>query len=733
MAERQFNIVVNVDTKSADRKLNSFEKELKKTQKELQNLGSSVSTSNLTKFGNAANDTTKDVKKLDASADSLGSSMGSLSGDIGGLEAALGGSSSGMLDLAQTALLVNTGFLDFTKNIEESAVAYEKFNLGMAGAEVGITRTDERLDQVARANLKAKKALIATRVAIVALGVAAVLAAGQIAKLESQLITLSGVDPTTFQLFSNAAAQFGLNADQTANILKDFNDRIGDFIVTGGGPLADVMERLSKQTNLTADALVGMSGPEGLVAIKKAMDDANLSMQEQVFILESLGSDLTLLLPLLKDNGAALKDFSDDWVNLAAVTSQGSLTDLTSLSNEWAKSLDLVKAAFLGVAAEAAPLLEGLLNLLNKAIAGIINTVKLANAQIKIMGASVEELFGNHEEAAKLREEVNKIFDSIAGLNSEVKDTTKNSEALYKLQGERAAKVNTEIQKQIANQTALAQAAGVSAAAYALELSYQTRLTAEETKRKELQKLGLRPEQIQALVEQYDILALAIKHTSDELARRQTIEGITKSQEDQLELLKARNDEERRWIELQQQIGDTALSPEEQKRIESLHAQILAQEELNRVTQETKDAYEDLGSAVTQAMLGSEDAIVSVIAQLIKLIALANGFDQNPFTQGLLSGLGGYADGGSFNAGETFMVGERGPEIITASAAGRVIPNHELGSSSSGFNQNISLSINGSIVASEELDRKFEEFAGAVADNTSNLLRNQMRTGGTLR
>ena len=50
----------------------------------------------------------------------------------------------------------------------------------------------------------------------------------------------------------------------------------------------------------------------------------------------------------------------------------------------------------------------------------------------------------------------------------------------------------------------------------------------------------------------------------------------------------------------------------------------------------------------------------------------------------------------------------------------------------SNFSQNISLSINGSIVASEELDRKFEEFAGAVAENTSALLRNQIRTGGVL-
>jgi phage-related minor tail protein len=187
-------------------------------------------------------------------------------------------------------------------------------------------------------------------------------------------------------------------------------------------------------------------------------------------------------------------------------------------------------------------------------------------------------------------------------------------------------------------------------------------------------------------------------------------------------------------LELEYQLQDANLNATDTERVRVLNEQIILQEKKNKLLEQEKEAITDLATAFGQWATGSKEAIRTVIAELIRLVAIKAGYGDNAFLGGLLSGIGsikGFASGGTFNAGETFVVGEKGPEIITSTAAGTVIPNSQI-TNSNGFNQNISFSINGSIMASEELDRKFEEFATVVSRSTQNLLRNQIRTGGVL-
>jgi hypothetical protein len=51
----------------------------------------------------------------------------------------------------------------------------------------------------------------------------------------------------------------------------------------------------------------------------------------------------------------------------------------------------------------------------------------------------------------------------------------------------------------------------------------------------------------------------------------------------------------------------------------------------------------------------------------------------------------GRAVGGSINAGQTYMVGEKGPELFTSNQSGTIIPNHRLSSAGT----NISVTITG--------------------------------------
>ncbi|CAG36320.1 hypothetical protein [Desulfotalea psychrophila] len=105
------------------------------------------------------------------------------------------------------------------------------------------------------------------------------------------------------------ATQFvGISVEKLADISKDAKDKIGDFIENGGGEFKDFFDNVAPKVGLTAQELIKMSGPDCLVAIKKALDDANISADNQVFYLEALANDASLLTPLLEDNGRAMKE-----------------------------------------------------------------------------------------------------------------------------------------------------------------------------------------------------------------------------------------------------------------------------------------------------------------------------------------------------------------------------------------------------------------------------------------
>jgi len=115
-----------------------------------------------------------------------------------------------------------------------------------------------------------------------------------------------------FQRGAFAAQQFGIEQDKYGDILKDVNDRIGDFVTTGGGPMLDFFEQVAPKIGITADAFRGLSGQDALGLFVKSLEDANLSQEEMTFHMEALAGDATLLLPLFQDNAKALNRLTEE-------------------------------------------------------------------------------------------------------------------------------------------------------------------------------------------------------------------------------------------------------------------------------------------------------------------------------------------------------------------------------------------------------------------------------------
>ncbi|MFY0034847.1 hypothetical protein ABTP97_24200, partial [Acinetobacter baumannii] len=54
-------------------------------------------------------------------------------------------------------------------------------------------------------------------------------------------------------------------------------------------------------------AMARLSGPEAMALYVKKMEEAKLSQDQMSFLMESMASDSTLLIPLLKNNAEGMK------------------------------------------------------------------------------------------------------------------------------------------------------------------------------------------------------------------------------------------------------------------------------------------------------------------------------------------------------------------------------------------------------------------------------------------
>lgn len=125
---------------------------------------------------------------------------------------------------------------------------------------------------------------------------------------------LSQTSVAEFQKMSVGAKMMGIEAEKLSDIMKDWNERFGDFLTSGSGPLVDFMEQVAVKTEKGANGamklakeLSRLSGPESMGLFVKKMEEANLSQDQMSFLMESMASDSTLLLPLLKNNAEGMR------------------------------------------------------------------------------------------------------------------------------------------------------------------------------------------------------------------------------------------------------------------------------------------------------------------------------------------------------------------------------------------------------------------------------------------
>lgn len=186
--------------------------------------------------------------------------------------------------------------------------------------------------------------------------------AGEIAALAK----VANTGTEQWQKLAIAAKSVGVESETLGDIYKDTQDKIGDFLSTGGGGMADFFENIAPQIGVTAEEFRGLSGPDALQKYYNGLQEANLSQSELIFYMETMASDAALLIPLLHDNGAGFKVWEEAAHNAGVVMTDETIAatkelrasnDLMMLSVDGAKQQ--FTSAFIPVLADVANKLVG--------------------------------------------------------------------------------------------------------------------------------------------------------------------------------------------------------------------------------------------------------------------------------------------------------------------------------------------------------------------------------------
>jgi hypothetical protein len=219
-------------------------------------------------------------------------------------------------------------------------------NLKIQVKSSGVKQATNDLNQLEKKGGDAEKATVKLRKSVDVMGkafaAAAVVGVGSLLLLTKETLTyakevenlsrLSNLTTDEFQRYAAGAQLLGIEQEKLSDIFKDTNDKIGDFLQTGGGPLVDFFDNIAPKVGVTAEQFRDLSGPKALELYVTSLQKANVSQNEMTFFLEAIASDATALAPLLRDNGEGFKFLGEQAARSGAIMGKETLDAAKNLN-----------------------------------------------------------------------------------------------------------------------------------------------------------------------------------------------------------------------------------------------------------------------------------------------------------------------------------------------------------------------------------------------------------------
>ena len=221
----------------------------------------------------------------------------------------------------------------------------------------------ERADALAGGLAKVATVVLAVNAAVTAMVLSAASGRKELEAMSRQAKTST----EDFQALAFATLQYGVNAEQIADISKDISDKVAEFGIAGTGAFqdyADSMKMTKDETRALAIEFQTLSSQEVIGRMVSQMEAAGMSSTDMTFALESMGNDLSKLQPLFAGNSKELiqlkKRFDD--VNESLQITDVQADKLKEVSTAYTLMTSQLGNAATAISATLAPVMDDFFN-----------------------------------------------------------------------------------------------------------------------------------------------------------------------------------------------------------------------------------------------------------------------------------------------------------------------------------------------------------------------------------
>jgi len=213
-----------------------------------------------------------------------------------------------------------------------------------------------------------------------------------------------GTSARDLQKWQVAAQGMGIEAETVTDIMKDVNEKIGDFVRTGGGEAADVFEQLG----LSAEGFIGLAPDKALLRISSALD--GLSVGEKTFFMESLANDASRLIPLLDDNASRFNELVSEGERWGNIMTASEIKASAALGSTLGKAKKMIVGFKNLLGAQLAPAFNEIIAWVNELTASFGGPRDAAKA---VAGAIINSMALSIEGVSELIKWINKLRVSL--------------------------------------------------------------------------------------------------------------------------------------------------------------------------------------------------------------------------------------------------------------------------------------------------------------------------------
>lgn len=597
-----------------------------------------------------------------------------------------------MAALGELVVKLSANIAEFTGAMDKAAYTSQK-------------RMDEMIKHAERAGQIIGGALVAGAGALT-------IAIGRVVERADEMGRLAEIAGSSVERFSEmtyAVQRHGLEAEKLADIYKDVQDKLGDFLQNGSGPMKDFFENIAPKVGVTADQFKRLSGPDALQLYYNSLEKANLSQSELTFYMEAVANDATKLIPLLRDGGQGFSDAAAEAQAFGQVLSNEVVESSRAVHDNLRRMSAVQEGLVVQVTAKMLPTIELMssemvqLSKDTDLVSGVAKAATILFQTLAVVGSDVAFVFKMTGQeiggiAAQLAALARGDFAGFRGIGEMMRADAAAARADLDAFQARIMSIGTASSK-VAQDTAAvdsgngpfgpairsakAAKAAVDEAAKAMQVLQREGQRVFEATRTPAEQLAAEYERLNNLLEKGAI-------DWDTYGR-----AVMDAQEKLMPMAKATKVAETNIKEVEKAASsvDIVITNSFQSAADAI-ANFAMGGKMN-FGDMVNSMVRDLLRLEMQMQMTSAYKSVGGLSGLGSLIggwfgaASGSTYNTKAFSQQSMmlaaqdAGLAGRANGGYMSAGTTYLVGERGPELLTlGSSSGSMTPNHALGGAS---------------------------------------------------